>query len=111
MAELHRWSSARLENRTENEPFPAAPPASVCNRQIFQHHWTKVAVRAHLYVVNTLISCISLRYDTFSGNYMRRPQSLDALVKRRLRQWPQRPPGVKPGDSGVDAWLRGRPSD
>lgn len=42
---------------------------------------------------------------------MRQFQSLDSLVKRRLKQWPQRPPGVKPAETGRDAWLRGRPSE
>jgi hypothetical protein len=42
---------------------------------------------------------------------MRQSQSLDSLVKRRLKQWPQRPPGVKPAQAGTDAWLRGRPSE
>jgi len=35
---------------------------------------------------------------------------LDRLVKRRLRRWGQRPPGVKPRQ-GREAWLRGRPAD
>jgi hypothetical protein len=35
--------------------------------------------------------------------------SLDSLVKQRLKQWPQKPPGVKPRTQ--DAWLRGRPTD
>jgi hypothetical protein len=38
-------------------------------------------------------------------------QSLDLLVKERLKQWPQRPPGVKAAAPGRDSWLRGRPSD
>ena len=42
---------------------------------------------------------------------MRLLQSLDSLVKHRLKQWPQRPPGVKPGARGDDAWLRGCPTD
>ena len=35
--------------------------------------------------------------------------SLDELVRRRLRQWPQSPPGsaVSPKQSGI--WMRGRP--
>jgi len=37
-------------------------------------------------------------------------QSLDSLVKQRLKQWPQRPPGVK-ADIGRDSWLRGRPTE
>ena len=35
--------------------------------------------------------------------------SLDALVRARLRQWPQRPPGHNADPAGRDAWLRGRP--
>jgi hypothetical protein len=35
---------------------------------------------------------------------------LDSLVKERLNQWPQHPPGVKPTLAGNNAWLRGRPS-
>jgi hypothetical protein len=42
---------------------------------------------------------------------MYQSQSLDAMVKRRLRQWPQRPPGVKPAEAGRDSWLRGRPGE
>jgi hypothetical protein len=42
---------------------------------------------------------------------MCQPQSLDSLVKRRLRQWPQRPPRVKATAAGRDAWLRGRPTE
>jgi hypothetical protein len=37
--------------------------------------------------------------------------SLDALVRSRLRQWPQRPPRHAGHPSGKDSWLRGRPSD
>lgn len=36
-------------------------------------------------------------------------RSLDALVRARLRQWPQRPPGLGTSPSGKDGWLRGRP--
>jgi hypothetical protein len=36
-------------------------------------------------------------------------RSLDALVRARLRQWPQRPPGL--GRTERHRWLRGRPSD
>ena len=36
--------------------------------------------------------------------------ALDALVRERLRQWPQRPPGLSAPEGRVDAWLRGRPS-
>ncbi len=42
---------------------------------------------------------------------MRSSQTLDSLVKERLKQWPQRPPGVKSTAAGRDAWLRGRPSE
>lgn len=38
-------------------------------------------------------------------------RSLDALVRTRLRQWPQRPPGLAAPLSGHDSWLRGRPTD
>ncbi len=38
-------------------------------------------------------------------------KSLDALVRARLRQWPQRPPGLGQAPRGADAWLRGRPID
>jgi hypothetical protein len=37
-------------------------------------------------------------------------QSLDSLVKQRLKQWPQRPPGVQ-ASAGRDSWLRGRPTE
>ena len=42
---------------------------------------------------------------------MRPSQTLDSLVRERLKQWPQRPPGVKAAALGQDSWLRGRPSD
>ena len=42
---------------------------------------------------------------------MRPAQSLDSLVRQRLKQWPQRPPGVQPRQRGRDTWLRGRPSE
>lgn len=41
---------------------------------------------------------------------MKANTSLDLLVKSRLKNWGQRPPGVRPGGE-QDAWLRGRPSD
>jgi hypothetical protein len=41
---------------------------------------------------------------------MRPSQTLDSLVRERLKQWPQRPPGVRAAP-GQDAWLRGRPSE
>ena len=38
-------------------------------------------------------------------------RSLDALVRARLREWPQRPPGIPDDSQGCpDGWLRGRPS-
>lgn len=37
--------------------------------------------------------------------------SLDALVRERLRQWPQRPPGLTRGKGIYDGWLRGRPCE
>ncbi len=41
--------------------------------------------------------------------------TLDKLVRERLREWPQRPPGLKPGaeadETGRDGWLRGRPDE
>ncbi len=40
---------------------------------------------------------------------MKHYRSLDALVRERLRQWPQRPPGL--GLAGRSAWLRARPDD
>ncbi len=36
-------------------------------------------------------------------------QSLDALVRTRLRAWPQRPPGLASGER--PRWLRGRPTE
>lgn len=36
--------------------------------------------------------------------------SLDLLVRSRLRNWPQRPPGIACQGSGRDKWLRGRPA-
>jgi hypothetical protein len=38
-------------------------------------------------------------------------RSLDELVRIRLRQWPQRPPGTSQQRNGTWRWLRGRPSD
>src|ERR1700745_1906909 len=34
----------------------------------------------------------------------------DSLVKESLKQWPQRPPALKPR-RGKESWLRGRPSE
>ncbi len=38
-------------------------------------------------------------------------RSLDALVRARLRQWPQRPPGLVAPAQRQDSWLRGRPAE
>jgi hypothetical protein len=38
-------------------------------------------------------------------------RSLDALVRARLRHWPQRPPGSPISASRSQSWLRGRPSE
>ena len=38
-------------------------------------------------------------------------QSLDALVRARLKAWPQQPPGLLSPPNGSGAWLRGRPAD
>jgi hypothetical protein len=38
-------------------------------------------------------------------------RTLDALVRTRLQQWPQRPPGVVRPPFGRDHWLRARPND
>jgi hypothetical protein len=35
---------------------------------------------------------------------------LDELVRRRLRTWPQHPPGMAGAGSGPDVWMRGRPA-
>jgi hypothetical protein len=37
-------------------------------------------------------------------------RSLDTLVKERLREWPQHPPGLKPRPDCEGIWLRGRPT-
>lgn len=37
--------------------------------------------------------------------------SLDGVVRARLRQWPQRPPGIAQQRNGTWRWLRGRPGD
>lgn len=36
---------------------------------------------------------------------------LDALVQKRLREWPQRPPGLIENSKRPASWLRGRPSE
>ncbi len=38
-------------------------------------------------------------------------RSLDALVRARLKAWPQQPPGLLREPVGSGAWLRGRPAD
>ena len=38
-------------------------------------------------------------------------QSLDMLVKERLKGWGQRPPGINMPRAGRSVWLRGRPGD
>jgi hypothetical protein len=38
-------------------------------------------------------------------------RSLDALVRTRLRDWPQRPPGLGRSSRNADSWLRGRPAE
>jgi hypothetical protein len=40
---------------------------------------------------------------------MRSSYNLDRLVRERLKEWPQHPPGVTRAPLGRDAWLRGRP--
>jgi hypothetical protein len=42
---------------------------------------------------------------------MQQFRSLDALVRTRLRQWPQWPPGLVGSRSSRYRWLRGRPSE
>jgi hypothetical protein len=42
---------------------------------------------------------------------MQRYRSLDALVRARLKQWPQRPPGLARARTEGGKWLRGRPAD
>ncbi len=37
--------------------------------------------------------------------------TLDALVRARLRQWPQRPPGSSVSKQRPHSWLRGRPGE
>jgi hypothetical protein len=41
---------------------------------------------------------------------MSRYPSFDALVKSRLREWPQHPPGLTPRPNSRETWLRGRPT-
>ncbi len=42
---------------------------------------------------------------------MNHVKGLDSLVKARLRQWPQCPPGLKSRGRRQDFWLRGRPTE
>ena len=42
---------------------------------------------------------------------MRHYESLDTLVRARLKTWPQHPPGMDKLGPGKDTWLRGRPAD
>ena len=42
---------------------------------------------------------------------MTRGPTLDKLVRERLRQWPQRPPGLNDEHGDKDGWLRGRPDE
>lgn len=37
--------------------------------------------------------------------------SSDAIVRARLRKWPQHPPGVRPSPKQPGTWLRARPGD
>ncbi len=41
----------------------------------------------------------------------RRHVSLDDLVRRRLRRWPQSPPGTPSNSKQTGTWLRARPGD
>jgi hypothetical protein len=41
---------------------------------------------------------------------MRKNRSFDALVKARLRDWPQHPPGLQSRPDSRETWLRGRPT-
>jgi hypothetical protein len=38
-------------------------------------------------------------------------RSLDALVRARLKAWPQQPPGIATHAGKPGAWFRGRPGD
>ncbi len=42
---------------------------------------------------------------------MKHVRSLDALVRERLRRWPQRPPGRMAPPLEREHWLRGRPGE
>ncbi len=42
---------------------------------------------------------------------MQRLGSLDAMVRARLKRWPQCPPGIPVAAHDGDSWLRGRPDD
>jgi hypothetical protein len=42
---------------------------------------------------------------------MQKLRTLDELVRARLQEWPQRPPGLPPRGRGSEAWLRARPCE
>ena len=44
------------------------------------------------------------------GSDMQQYRTLDALVQARLRQWPQRPPGLDRAESHPGYWMRARPA-
>jgi hypothetical protein len=48
--------------------------------------------------------------DILDQKIMQSRTALDILVKRRLKEWGQRPPGMKPARR-KEAWLRGRPAE
>lgn len=50
-------------------------------------------------------------YSDEGSNFMTGVRSLDDLVRIRLRQWPQRPPGIRQQRNGTWRWLRGRPTE
>ena len=73
--------------------------------------YSKLCPYLHLYAVIYILRLYVPRTIKPYGEPMRPVQSLDSLVKERLKQWPQRPPGVSAPALGRDSWLRGRPSD
>ena len=42
---------------------------------------------------------------------MAKGKQLDKLVRDRLREWPQCPPGLRHPRKDPGAWLRGRPAE
>ena len=40
-----------------------------------------------------------------------RHKELDGLVRTRLREWPQRPPGTQNSHRQAGTWLKARPGD